>query len=247
MNWVDYWNGKPTVYVCHRHQEVHDFEIAYSVARHLPAGNCTALDFGCGDATRAYFVASRCETLYLWDAAEAVRVRLRQRYLDHSNIAVLDPAGLHALEPGSIDLVTVSSVVQYLAPYEIVEALQIFKKLLSPRGSLIVADVIPPSVSVAHDAWQLLRFARSEGFTFAAACGLARTAASDYRSIRTKLNLRKYSELAFLDLLRVHGFAGRRLGRNFGHNQLRMAFQAHVAAPESGDSQRREAEVEFAL
>ena len=234
MNWVDYWNGKPTVYVCHRHQEVHDFEIAYSVARHLPAGNCTALDFGCGDATRAYFVASRCETLYLWDAAEAVRMRLRQRYLNHSNIAVLDLAGLHALKPGSIDIVTVSSVVQYLAPHEIAEALQLFKKLLSPRGSLIVADVIPPSVSVVHDAGNCFgsRAAKASRSPPLPGCSAAPQHLTTHRSLRTKLNLRKYSELAFLELLRVHGFAGRRLDRNFGHNQLRMAFQAHVAAPE---------------
>lgn len=232
MSWVEYWNGKPTVYVCPRHQEVHDFEIAYSVARHLPEGRCTSLDFGCGDATRAYFVASRCETLYLCDAAEAVRKRLSQRYAQHSNIVVVDPGDLHGLAPLSIDLITVSSVVQYMTSHELSDALDVFKRLLSPRGSLIVADVIPPSVSVVHDAWQLLRFARGEGFTFSAARGLVRTAASDYWSTRTRLRLRKYSESGFA-LLRSHGFSGKRLARNFGHNQLRMAFQAHVSSTEA--------------
>ena len=53
---------------------------------------------------------------------------------------------------------------------------------------------------------------------------LVRTALSDYRKIRSQLGLTHYEEAEMLALLEKAGFTARRLDKNLGHNQARMAF-----------------------
>ena len=67
---------------------------------------------------------------------------------------------------------------------------------------------------------------RYHGFLIAALFGLVRTLFSRYRKLRTELGLSHYSEREMLGLLQAAGFSARRLERNFGHNQQRMAFAA---------------------
>lgn len=229
MNWVDYWNGKPTIYVSDRHQEAHDIDIAFSVTRFIQKRDARVLDFGCGNATRAQLVANRCSHLLLWDAADAVRRRLSERYRMNDKITVLTPEALAELEPKSLDLITIISVIQYLDYDDLAQVLRQCRYLLADGGSLVIADVIPPNIAIVHDAWQLLRFGYQEGFLLSAALGMARTALSDYASVRSRLRLKKYSESEFVAHLSRHGFAVRRLDRNLGHNRHRMAFEARPA------------------
>lgn len=242
MDWVSYWNGSPTVYVSARHQNAHDLDIALTAAQHIQkarGGRDAAfrvLDFGCGDATEARLVASQATELLLWDAAEAVRDRLRQRYMFAGKITVLTPATFEELPAGSVDLITVSSVFQYLQREQLGRTLGDFRRILSPDGTIVIADVIPPNIGVLQDAWQLLRFAYREGFAWEALYGLVRTATSDYRHVRQKLKLSKYSETEFLSVLKECGFEAQRLKRNFGHNQLRMAFEARSGSGATGES-----------
>lgn len=228
MSWVEYWNGKPTIYVNDRHREAHDFDIAFSIVRHLPVSRPHVLDFGCGEATRARYIASRCAKLYLWDAAASVRDRLHHRFGSAPDIVVLDHLGTEELGDRTIDLIVVSSVVQYMTRRDLTEALREFRRLLAPGGRLVIADVIPPNLGVVHDAWQLFRFARQERFLPAAISGLLRTATSTYLVKRSKMRLTKFHEHEFLELLDTGGFVGQRVERNFGHNQRRMTFEAHL-------------------
>lgn len=234
MDWVDYWNGKPTIYVSARHQDAHDFDIAFTVIRFIRHAGSRVLDFGCGDATRARLVANRCAELLLWDAAPSVRKRLAERYGEREKITVLTPEALAALEPNSIDLITVISVVQYLEHDALTKVLDHCRRLLSQDGVLIIADIIPPKVGMIQDAWQFLRFAYQEGFALSATMGLIRTALSDYYAVRSRLSLRTYSEAQFIALLAATGFAARRLKRNLGHNQLRMAFESRPSSDGDG-------------
>jgi ubiquinone/menaquinone biosynthesis C-methylase UbiE len=239
MNWVDYWNGKPTIYVSRRHQEAHDTDIAESLVRFIGHPDARVLDFGCGDATGADFVANRCAKLYLWDAAESVRNRLSERYAANATISVLSPDALSALEPNSIDLITIVSVVQYLEPNTLAQIFTDCRRLLSWRGKLVIADVIPPDIGIVHDTWQLMRFAYDEGFASAAALGLAKTAMSDYMSLRSKLSLKKYSAADFVSMLAAHGFEAQQLDKNIGHNQLRKAYVAKPIANTAIPTERR--------
>ena len=209
MNWIDYWNGAPTIYVSERHQHAHDFDVAFSVIPFIREPGLRVLDFGCGDATRAQFIAGRCEELLLWDAADSVRRRLLARYGGSSKISVLDPAGLASLEPRSVDLITIISVVQYLDDDALTEVLAHCDRLLSDDGRLVIADVIPPDNGMVDDAWQLASFAFREGFLLSALLGMVRTAFSDYASLRARLRLKTYADTDFKALLARNGFAAR--------------------------------------
>lgn len=227
MSWIDYWNGAPTLYVSARHQHAHDLGIAKSVAVFITRPNARVLDFGCGDATSAAHVARHCGRLYLWDGAEAVRARLSDRFAANKNITVLSREAFGALESGSIDLVTVVSVIQYLDEPMLSDTLREIRRILSPDGKLLVADVIPPDVGITQDALQLVQFGVREGFAFSAVAGLVRTATSSYLKMRSSLSLRKFTATQFLSLLAAHGFAGRQLDVNIGHNQKRKAYLAY--------------------
>jgi hypothetical protein len=54
--------------------------------------------------------------------------------------------------------------------------------------------------------------------------GLVRTALSDYRRIRADLGLTHYTEAEMLAVIEAAGLTARRLEKNLGHNQARMAF-----------------------
>lgn len=236
MNWVSYWNGTPSIYVCPRHKEAHDFDIAFSIVRNLPRTRGRVLDFGCGEATRARYVAGRCDKLLLWDAAPSVQDRLKQRYSRDKKIQVLSTESLSLVPEASLDLIVMSSVVQYMSVEDLARQLTTFRAWLSPHGRLILADIIPTNVGILQDSIELLRFARHERFFGRAVAGLMRTALSNYWSTRARLRLTKFDDQDMLELLRSNGFVGERLDRNFGHNQRRSAF---VARPIQSGTEKR--------
>ena len=88
--------------------------------------------------------------------------------------------------------------------------------------------MIAPETSAIDDVRALLGFAWQGGFLGAALLGLARTAFSDYRKLRTELGLAHYAPAEILDLLDDRGFRGERAVRNFGHNPKRMTFVGHA-------------------
>lgn len=103
------------------------------------------------------------------------------------------------------------------------------RRLLSPPGSLVLGDILRPEVGMPRDVLSLLLMARRHGFMKDALWGLARTALSDYRELRTKIGLQRYSEAEMLAKLTAAGFIPRRAERNIGHNPWRMTFVARKA------------------
>jgi hypothetical protein len=79
------------------------------------------------------------------------------------------------------------------------------------------------------DVYALLRFAAKHGFLKDALVGLAATALSDYRHLRTRIGLQRYSEAELIAKLAKSGFSAARAGQNIGHNPWRMTFVAHHA------------------
>lgn len=225
-DWIGFWNASPTVYVSERHKAVHYRSIADGICQHISGSQETVLDFGCGEAIEARVVARRCRHLYLTDAAPAVRQGLTARSGDVSNITVLAPEDLASLPRGSVDLVVVNSVAQYLSRDQLGETIATLKPLLSPAGRILFADIIPPDVGPLTDARQLIAFGGRHGFAAHALVGLGRTFFSSYRKVRGALGLTQYSEPEFVAFLRRHGFDAQRTHPNLGHNQRRMAFIA---------------------
>jgi hypothetical protein len=229
MNWRDFWNQDTPIYVSERHKLLHYARIARDIAALIPSPDAVVMDYGCGEALSADRVAPRCQRLYLCDAAPLVRERLSARFADEPRITVLSPEEVEGLADASLDLIVANSVIQYLGLDELRVFLALARLKLTLRGSLILADVIPPDVTPVKDAGALLSFAWKGGFLAAAVAGLARTAISEYRRLREELGLSQYDAAEMIEILGEAGFKAERLAQNIGHNQARMTFRARPA------------------
>jgi SAM-dependent methyltransferase len=229
MNWRDFWNQDTPIYVSERHKTLHYRLIARDIAALVSAPDAVVLDYGCGEALSAERVAARCGRLYLCDAAPLVRERLRERFGHDERVTVLGPEDVMDLPDGSLDLIVANSLVQYLSLDELRDLLRLSRAKLKPDGRLVLADVIPLDVNPLTDARALLSFAWQGGFLKDALTGLARTAVSDYRTLREELGLAQYGEAEMIELLDDMGFTAERRRPNIGHNQARMTFVAQPA------------------
>jgi hypothetical protein len=92
---------------------------------------------------------------------------------------------------------------------------------------------------VVSDTFALLRFGWRDGFFLAAVTGLVRTFFSDYRRLRAKMGLTRYSELEMADKLAASGFTASRTPVNLGHLTTRMTFVARKAPDTASPAGRR--------
>ncbi len=133
------------------------------------------------------------------------------------------------MEEKSIDLAVMNSVAQYMTPDELDSALAVIRRLLKPGGRLILGDIMRPEVGMPKDVLALLRFAATHGFLRDALIGLASTALSDYRQLRARVGLQRYSEADIIAKLAGCGYTASRAHFNIGHNPWRMTFVARHA------------------
>lgn len=229
MTWRDFFDRDHSIYVNARHKTLHADLVAKGVAAHIPNPQASVLDYGCGEALGARFLAARCAKLFLYDAAPSVRAKLVAANATQPNIVVLDDASFDALPAGSLGVIVVVSVLQYVGEAELSRLLAIFHDKLKDDGVLVLADIVPKNLSALEDARALLEFGWRGGFLFAAVAGLARTALSDYRTLRAQYGLSTYDEADMRELLADHDFDCTRAGENIGHNQQRMTFVARKA------------------
>jgi SAM-dependent methyltransferase len=223
--WIDFYDSAHSIYVSAHHRDVHFRRLASDLAAYVRSG-ATVLDYGCGEALHADIVAADAAHVTLVEPAPGVRARIAARFANDAKIEVSGPERLADLADHSIDLVIMHSVAQYLTPKELDAALARFRRLLRPDGLFVLGDVISLNASALQDAVSLLRFGAREGFFFAAVGGLARTALSPYRRLRSSLGLTRYDEAGMIEKLTAAGFTARRAGRNIGHNGSRMTFLA---------------------
>jgi SAM-dependent methyltransferase len=235
MNWRDYWNQDTPIYTSERHKLLHYRLVASDIIGLIPSPEAVVLDYGCGEALFADKVAAKCRQLYLSDAAPLVRERLNERFQDNERITILSTDNVTDLAGGSLDLIVVNSLVQYLSLDEFRALLKLMHEKLKADGTLVLGDILPPDLSPLTDAKALISFAWQGGFLRSAVSGLARTAFSEYRKIREEVGLAQYSEEEIVDLLDDAGFEPRRAERNLGHNQARMTFVARPAQARDTD------------
>jgi SAM-dependent methyltransferase len=230
MDWISFYDFKHSViYVNARHRDVHYRTIAEDIRAYVPSPQAHVLDYGCGEATSADLVAKACAQLFLVEAAPNVRASLTARYAGHAKIAVITPEQAAALPAGSLDLIVLHSVAQYLTGAQLDALLGTFRKLLKPGGLLIVGDVVPPRLAAPTAALTLLRVGAANGFFWPAVGGLMRIFVSDYLRLRKTVGLSHYEPGAMLAKLEAAGFAAKRAPRNIGHNQHRMTFLGRPA------------------
>ena len=228
-DWIDYYDSTHTIYASKLHRDLHFAGLARDIISYIPSPDAVVLDYSCGEALSAAKVAEACGMLILAEPAPGVRGRLIARFAPNTKIRVRALEELRNMPEGSIDLVVMNSVAQYMKPEELDVAFAVIRRLLRPNGRLVLGDILRPEVGMPRDVLALLMFASKHGFLRDALVGLVKTALSDYRELRTKVGLQRYSENDMLTKLTKAGFNPVRAPKNIGHNRWRTTFVARLA------------------
>ena len=228
-DWIDYYDSTHTIYASKRHRDLHFQVIAGDIAAYISSPDAVVLDYSCGEALSAAGVAEACGKLILAEPAPGVRGRLIARFAPNTRIRVRSLDDLRHMEEKSVDLAVMNSVAQYMTPDELDAAFAVIRRLLKPSGRLVLGDILKPEVGMGRDVVALLKFAATHGFLKDAFYGLASTALSDYRQLRTRIGLQRYSEAEMVAKLAAAGFTASRAHQNIGHNPWRMTFVARHA------------------
>lgn len=224
--WIDYYDSTHTIYASKLHRDLHFAEIARDIIGYISSPDAVVLDYACGEALSAAKVAEACGQLYLAEPAPGVRGRLIARFAPNTKIRVRSLEDVRKMAENSIDLAVMNSVAQYMTPDELDAAFVTIKRLLKPGGRLVLGDILRPEVGMGRDVLALLKFAGKHGFLKDAVIGLMSTALSDYRQLRTRIGLQRYSERDIVEKLAAAGFTASRAHQNIGHNPWRMTFVA---------------------
>ena len=228
-DWIDYYDSTHTIYASKLHRDLHFEVIARDIIGYITSPDAVVLDYACGEALSAAKVAEACGKLYLAEPAPGVRGRLIARFAPNTRIRVRSLDDLRKMEEKSIDLVVMNSVAQYMTADELDSALAVIRRMLKPTGRLVLGDILRPEVGMPRDVLALLKFAAAHGFLKDAFYGLASTALSDYRQLRTRVGLQRYGESEMIGKLAAAGFSASRAHVNIGHNPWRMTFVARHA------------------
>jgi ubiquinone/menaquinone biosynthesis C-methylase UbiE len=228
-DWIDYYDSTHTIYASKRHRDVHFDVIAADIIGYISSPGAVVLDYSCGEALSAGRVAEACAKLILAEPAPGVRGRLIARFAPNTKIRVRSLDDLKHMAEQSVDLAVMNSVAQYMTRHELDAALAVIRRLLKPGGRLVLGDILRPEVGMGRDVLALLRFAAGHGFLKDAMYGLAATALSDYRQLRSRIGLQRYSEAEMIAKLAGAGFSASRAPKNIGHNPWRMTFVARHA------------------
>ena len=226
-DWIDYYDSTHTIYASKKHRDLHFEVIARDLIGYIASKDAVVLDYSCGEALSAAKVADACGMLILAEPAPGVRGRLIARFAPNTRIRVRSLDDVRKMHERSIDLVVMNSVAQYMTPQELDAALLNIRRILKPAGRLVLGDILRPEVGMGTDVIALLRFAAQHGFLRDALIGLVSTALSDYRQLRAKVGLTRYSEAEMVAKLTAAGFTASRAHQNIGHNPWRMTFVAH--------------------
>jgi ubiquinone/menaquinone biosynthesis C-methylase UbiE len=225
-DWIDYYDSTHTIYVSKLHRDLHFQIIARDIIGYIASPDATVLDYACGEALSAGQVANACGKLILAEPAPGVRGRLIARFAPNTKIRVRSLEDVRKMADQSVDLVVMNSVAQYMTPLELDSAFAVIRRLLKPSGKLVLGDILRPEVGMGRDVLALLSFGARHGFLKDALVGLISTALSDYRHLRARIGLQRYSEEEVTAKLTAAGFAVQRAHTNIGHNRWRMTFVA---------------------
>jgi ubiquinone/menaquinone biosynthesis C-methylase UbiE len=225
-DWIDYYDSTHTIYASKQHRDLHFQLIARDIIGYIGSPDAVVLDYACGEALSAASVAEACSLLYLAEPAPGVRGRLIARFAPNTRIRVRSLEDVRKMAEHSIDLAVMNSVSQYMTPEELDSAFVTIRRLLKPGGRLVLGDVLRPEVGMISDVIALLRFAARDGFLRDALVGLISTALSDYRQLRSRVGLERYSEADMIAKLGKSGLTASRMAVNIGHNPWRMTFVA---------------------
>jgi ubiquinone/menaquinone biosynthesis C-methylase UbiE len=224
--WIDYYDSTHTIYASRLHRDFHFHLIAKDIIGYIASPDAVVLDYACGEALFAAKVAEACGKLILAEPAPGVRGRLIARFAPNTKIRVRSLDDLRQMVEKSVDLVVMNSAAQYMTPAELDAAFAVIRRVLKPGGRFVLGDILRPEVGMGRDVLALVRFAYKHGFLRDAMVGLISTALSDYRDLRKRVGLQRYSESEIIAKLAAAGFTASRAHSNIGYNPWRMTFVA---------------------
>ena len=128
--WIDYYDSPHTIYANARHRDAHFMHIARDITAYVPSPDATVVDYSCGEALSAGIVAAACGKLILAEPAPGVRSRIAERFASNLKISANTLEDVAAMPAGSVDLIVMHSVSQYMSAGEIDAAFATFRRLL---------------------------------------------------------------------------------------------------------------------
>lgn len=225
--WRDFWNSQNSVYVSPRYKQAHFAKVISDLLQLLPSRRpLTLLDWGCGEALGAPQLVESDIDVLLFDPVPLPLEQVRQKFLQEKRIKVLTEGALTLLEEGSVDVVFINSVLQYMSQEEFQATLPMFKKLLAKNGVLLIGDIVPANALITDDVLSLLKIGVRYNFLFDVLAGLLRTFFSDYSSVRRKNGFTTYTEEGIIQMFARAGFCAERLRPNIGLTPHRMLIRA---------------------
>ncbi len=227
-SWRQFFDGDHAIYVNETHRQVHDRAISGGIIGHVEYPDTVLLDYACGEATQSDRVLDHVSHMILCEGAPSIIARLKARYGTDPRVSVITPEEMGDLAPRSVDLIMVSSFLQYVSKAEAATLFARWHDLLSPRGKLVLADVLAPDITMLDDIRALLLGALRNGYLMAACLGLVKTFFSPYRTLRQSLGLTTYEDAEMIALLESKGFAAQRFYPNFGLSPHRRSFVARL-------------------
>lgn len=224
-SWFAFWSRPEGIHISERHLEARYRCVANEYLAAFPdTAGTRLLDYGCGEALESKRLAARGIDLTLYDRSAYFRDRVESRFAGTKGIRILDDAALGHAGSGSFDHVLVCSVIQYLSPGELDALIAMAKRLLTPGGSLILADIIPKSLGTFADVVDFLLYSARHRFFFSGLHTLFDMVATDYRKHMQKSHLVRYDLDELSARLAAAGFAPRRLARNIGISRARRTL-----------------------
>ena len=230
-NWIELWNGSHPLWLNDRHLETRCRIVTDDILRLVSARtNPVILDYGCGEAIEAHRLAAISRELFLYDAPPEIFERVRKRFAGAKNVRVVDSDQVAALASRSIDVIILSSVIQYLTEAQFESLLVRLFAMLRDDGEILIGDVIVPGADSLNYAWTLVRDGVKYGYFWAAIRCLLTLPFSHYWRLKRVLKYTYYTEENLRSLLKKRGFDVERLPFNIGGNQGRLTFRAWKAS-----------------
>jgi SAM-dependent methyltransferase len=206
---------------------VHFAKIAEDLLRILPSRRpLLLLDWGAGEALAAPAFAKAGIRVLLYDPVPLQSERTRARFDGHAAITVVDDRTLKEIAGGSLDVIVVNSVLQYVSREEFEALLPFWHRLLVESGLLFLGDIVPKDASLFQDVSALLSAGLKNGYLIEALFGLGRTFFSNYRRVRHEHGFTVYEESDIIALLAKAGFSAERTRPNIGLAPHRMLIRA---------------------
>lgn len=219
MNWLDFWNSpeSDSIYISDGFKEVYYGDLKEKLLALLPTERPTRfLDYGCGYALNAEFLAEHGIEVYLYDPSLKMREAVRKKYYALPNIHIVESLeDIH-----SIDVAFMFSVVQYLSKQELQQTLSFFKRVAK---RVVIGDVVSREDSMVKDVFSLLGVGVRHGFFIQAFLSLAKTYLSQYRGIRDTAGFLMLSPKEMLTFFKEAGFDAVQIP-NIGFNTERLMF-----------------------